>query len=200
MDCWRLVSATEAEPPVTLPAGSSGAAVAAAALIRTSWMRRRDCAAAALIISISDEEVHTVQAVDDDPVQMWTRLREKFERRSEAEAETAQMNLLDFAHREGETANATIDRFETIVMVCLDQGVAADENLQKRMLLARPADRYSFLKQSYLLAPIANRPDLVGLKAQIRDIDAEFQKSNSAKVNQPGQANRAETEAAWSQC
>ena len=33
----------------------------------------------------------------------------------------------------------------------------------------------------------------------MRDIDAEFQKSNSAKVNKSGQANRAETEAAWSQ-
>lgn len=47
------------------------------------------------------------------------------------------------------------------------------------MLLARPADQYAFLKESYLLAPIRTRPDLVGLKAQMRDIDAEFQKSNS---------------------
>ena len=110
------------------------------------------------------------------------------------------MNLLDFAHREGETANAMIDRFEAVVMVCVDQGVLADETLQKRMPLARPAHRYSFLKQSYLLSPVATRPDLVGLKAQIRDIDAEFQKSNSAtKVNKSGQANRAEVEANWSQ-
>ena len=199
MDCWRFVSGAEVEPSATLPAGTSGTAVTAAALIRTGWMRRRDRAAAVLITSISDEELHTVLAVEDDPIRIWTRLREKFERRSEAEAETAQMNLLDFAHREGENSNAMIDRFETIVMVCLDQGVAVDENLQKRMLLARPADRYSFLKQSYLLAPIANRPDLVGLKAQIRDIDSEFQKSNSvSEVNKSGQANRAEAEAAWS--
>ena len=167
--------------------------------MRTSWIRRRDRAAAALITSVSDEEVHTVQAVDDDPVLMWTRLKEKFERRSEAEAETAQLKLLDFAHREGESANAMIERFETVVMVCVDQGIAADENLQKRMLLARPADRYAFLKQSYLLSSIGNRPDLVGLKAQIRDIDAEFQKFNSVKVNKGGQANRAVAEAAWSQ-
>ena len=136
--------------------------------------------------------------MDDDPVLMWTRLKEKFDRRSEAEAETAQLKLLDFAHREGESANAMIERFETVVMVCVDQGIAADENLQKRMLLARPADRYAFLKQSYLLSSIGNRPDLVGLKAQIRDIDAEFQKFNSVKVNKGGQANRAEAEAAWS--
>ena len=59
------------------------------------------------------------------------------------------MSLLDFAHREGETTNAMIDRFETIVAFCTDQGVAAGENLQKRMLLARPAERYAYLKQSY---------------------------------------------------
>ena len=79
MDCWRLVIGTEPEPAATLPAGTSGAAVTANALMRTSWIRRRDRAAAALITSVSDEEVHTVQAVDDDPVLMWTRLKEKFE-------------------------------------------------------------------------------------------------------------------------
>ena len=62
------------------------------------------------------------------------------------------------------------------------------------MLLARPADRYTFLKQSYLLAPILFSPDLVGLKAQIREIDSDFQKSNSAKDNGPGQADKAEIE------
>ena len=199
MDCWRLVIGTEAEPPTTLLARSSGAVVTDAALMRTSWIRRRDRATAALITSVSNEEVHTVQAVNDDPILMWRRLKEKFERRSEAEGETVQMRLLDFAHREGESANAMIERFETVVMVCLDRGVSANENLQKRMLLARPADRYSFLKQSYLLSSIANRPDLVGLKAQIHDIDAEFQKSNSAEVNKSGQANRAEAEADWGQ-
>ena len=48
--------------------------------------------------SISDEEIHTVYIVDDDPIQIWARLKEKFERRSEAEAKTAQMQLLEFAH------------------------------------------------------------------------------------------------------
>ena len=84
------------------------------------------------------------------------------------------------------TANSTIDRFETIVTFCIDHGVNADENLQKRILLARPAKRYSYLKQSYLLAPVASRPDLVGLKAQLRDIDVEFQKTNSAKGSKSG--------------
>lgn len=71
-----------------------------------------------------------------------------------------------------------LDRFEAIVGTCLDQGVATDENIQKRMLLARPAQRYEYLKHNYLLAPVATRPTLIVLKAQLRDIDAEFQKLN----------------------
>ena len=68
------------------------------------------------------------------------------------------------------------------------------------MLLARPAERYAYLKQSYLLAPVATRPDLIGLKAQLRDIDAKFQKTNSTKgSSKSGQANRAEGEVNWSQ-
>ena len=198
MSCWKMITGGEVMPPVKAPLGATAADAAAAVVLRASWDKRWDKAAAILITSISDEEIHTVQAVDEDPIQIWNRLQEKFERRSEAEAETAQMNLLDFAHREDETANSTIDRFETIVTICLDQGVAVDENLQKRMLLARPAERYLFLKQNYLLAPLRTRPDLISLKAQIRDIDAEFQKSNSGKVK-AGQANRAEGESAWSQ-
>ena len=75
--------------------------------------------------------------------------------------------MLDFAQCEDEMASAKFDRVETIVVIGQDQGVNVDENLQKRMLLARPADRYSSLKQSYLLAPIPSRSDLVGFKAQI---------------------------------
>ena len=63
------------------------------------------------------------------PVQIWARLKERFERRSEEEAETAQMQLLEFAHMEGENANSTIDRFDTAVKYCTDQGVANDDNL-----------------------------------------------------------------------
>ena len=61
--------------------------------------------------SVSDEEMITIYGSDDDPVEIWARLKEKYERRSEAKAEAAQMQLLDLTHMEGETANATIDRF-----------------------------------------------------------------------------------------
>ena len=66
--------------PATAPVGSTGAERAAALVLRASWDKRWDRAAAILITSISDDEIHTVQAVDEDPVQIWDRLREKFER------------------------------------------------------------------------------------------------------------------------
>ena len=85
MDCWRLVSGTEAEPPVIAPPGATSAAL----IIKAQWVKRRDRAAALLITFISDEELHTVQAMDEDPIAIWNRLKEKYERRSEAEAKTA---------------------------------------------------------------------------------------------------------------
>ena len=91
-----------------------------------------------------------------------------------------------------------IERFEAAVKYCNDQGVTTDENTQKRMLLARPAERYTFLKQSYKVAPAATRPTLVGLKAQLRDIDSEFQKTNSIR-KKASQANMVNAESAWSQ-
>ena len=199
MDCWQLVSGVELQPPATGPPGCDAPTQAATVAARRSWDKRNDRAAAVLITSITDDELHTVQAVDEDPVAIWTRLREKIERRSEAEAETAFMKFLDFTHEEAETANKTIERFETLLTNCLDQGVAVDENMKKRMLIGRPADRYQFLKQNYLLSPMATKPDLASLKAQRRDIDSEFQKSNGGSNSKTGQGNRAEGEVDWGQ-
>lgn len=58
---------------------------------------------------------------------IWARLKQKFERKSEAEAETAQIQMLDFAHKEGENANSAIDRFDAPVST--DKGVAVDDNI-----------------------------------------------------------------------
>ena len=69
------------------------------------------------------------------------------------------MKFLDFTHLEGETANETIERFETLVTTCLDRGVVIDENMKKRMLIKEPAERYHFLKHNHLLAPAATKPN-----------------------------------------
>ena len=90
--------------------------------MRRSWDRRSDGASAVLITSISEEELHTVNGIDENPPLIWTRLREKIERRAEAEAESAFMLFLDFAHIESETANEMIERYETTLQNCLDYG------------------------------------------------------------------------------
>ena len=113
MECWELVTGTELQPPNTAPAGADAAALTAALALRKSWEKRHDGACAAIITSILDEEHHVVHGIDEDPVATWTRLREKFERRSEQEAKTSLMRFLDFTHIESETATEMIDRYET---------------------------------------------------------------------------------------
>ena len=76
-----------------------------------------------------------VHGIDEDPVATWTRLKEKIERRSEAEAKASFMLFLDFAHLESETANEMIERYETALQNCLDQGVTVDVNMRQRMLI-----------------------------------------------------------------
>ena len=192
---WELVLGTEAMP-LAAAAGATAAEYIATLVLCANWDQRYEISPAVLNMSISDDELVTVHAHDENPIQIWALLREKFERRSEAEAESAQMELLDFSHREGELANVLIERFETAVKFCNDQGVVVGEDLQKRMLLARLAERYGYLRQSYLLAPAATRPNLLQLKAHLRDIDIEFQKSNSTRAK-AGAAAQAEAKASW---
>ena len=199
MECWELVTGAELQPPDTAPAGANAVAVAAALALRKSWDRRNIASSAVLITSISDEELHTVHGLDDFPPQIWTRPREKFDRRSEAEAETAFMSFLDFAHLESETADELIERYETALQRCTDQGVALDPNTRLRMLLGRPAERYKFLKQNFMLAGAAARPGLEVLKAQLRDIDAEYRKPLPSVKTKDGQGHRTEAQANWGQ-
>ena len=194
MDCWALVQGTELRPPATT-AGADAAAATAALALRKSWDKRRDGASAALVTSISDEELHVLHGIDEDPPAMWTRLREKFERQSEAQAEACFMLFLDFTHIESETANETIERYETSLQNCLDQGVNVDVPTRQRMLIGRPSERYKFLKQNYLLATAANKPDLEALKAQLRDIDSDHRKALGGSKSKTGQGHRLETEA-----
>ena len=105
MDCWLMITGVEVIPLATAPACSTGAKRDASLVLRASWDKQWDRPAAILIDSLSDEEIHIVQAVDEDIVQIWDRVREKFERRSEGEAETAHMKLTDFSHREGDSAH-----------------------------------------------------------------------------------------------
>ena len=74
MDCWELVIGTDLQPPATALAGAVAAALTAALALRKTWDKKRDGAIVALITSISDEELHVVHGIDEDPVATWTRL------------------------------------------------------------------------------------------------------------------------------
>ena len=70
-----------------------------------------------------------------------------------------------------------------------------DVNMRQRMLIGRLAERYKFLKQNYLLSTPANKPNLEALKAQLRDIDVDYRKSQEGARSKSGQGHRSETEA-----
>ena len=71
--------------------------------------------------------------------------------------------------------------------------------MRERMLIGRPTERYKFLKQNYLLSTPVNKPNLEALKAQLRDIDADYRKSQGGARTKSGQGHRSETEANWGQ-
>ena len=104
------------------------------------------------------------------------------------------MSFLDFAHLESETADELIERYETALQRCTDEGVALDPNTRLRMLLGRPAERYKFFKQNFMLTEAATRPGLEVLKAQLRDIDAEYRKPLPSVKTKAGQGHRAAAE------
>ena len=74
-----------------------------------------------------------------------------------------------------------------------------DGNMRQRMQIGRPAERYKFLKQNYLLSTPANKPNLEALKAQLRDIDADYRKPQGGAKSKSRQGQRSETEANWGQ-
>ena len=116
MKCWGLLTAVDSEPAGTGPAGCTADVTAAALATRVAWFVKKEAASAVLVTSISDDVLHVI-----DGAHVWARLAEKFDRKSEAEAEMCLMSLLDFTHQESETAEDIIERFEKTLKMCLDQ-------------------------------------------------------------------------------
>ena len=114
---------------------------------------------------ITDSEILSVTSVMEDPVATWNKLRQKFARRSEMGQEAAQMALLSFQHIETETANDTIERFESVIKECAQQGVSTTNQLLERMLLAHPNDRFVYLKKSYQHSKV---------KQDLQDVEYSF--------------------------
>ena len=111
-----------------------------------SYMKDFRTASRIILNSISDEHMAYIKPVITDPVAVWKRLQNKFERKTEVAKEAAHMAFLNFEHSEIETADSLIERFEKAVQLCEQQGLPQSEDIQLRMLLARPSDRYSTLK------------------------------------------------------
>ena len=83
------------------------------------------------------------------------------------------MAFLNFEHSEIETADSLIERFEKAVQLYEQQGLPQSEDIQLRMLLARPSDRYSTLKTIFQHSAV--KPDLEATFASMRDVDATYQ-------------------------
>ena len=118
-----------------------------------------------MITSIYDDELHEIADVEDDPEQMWDRLKEKYDYILEAEVENAHSQFMEFAHIESETALHTIARFNIVVRKCHDQGIVLAEQSKKRMLIMRPSKRNIFLKHNFLVCSVAAQPALARIKA-----------------------------------
>ena len=131
---------------------------------------RASCLIAA---AISNTEVLAVTDVIEDPVATWAASSRKYARKSKTEAESAHMTL-QFEYIETETAEVTITRFQLMVLKCRQQDVKKDDELLKRMLLSRPNERYSFIKNNYLHSAV--QQDLGQIFSSLRDVDFEFQR------------------------
>lgn len=130
-------------------------------------------AASYLLNMISDGQLFHVRPLRTDPIAMWQRLKDTFERTTEMTAEAAQMQLLNFAHIETENADQTIERYVAIVEFCGQQGVAPSELLQQRMLLSRPNARYNYLKKYVQHSDTLT--DIQKIFRKMRDDDTEHQ-------------------------
>ena len=191
---WDLVIGKEVKPP-DAPAEIKNAtgtvtnrpAITDANLQIRNYSNGFKQAASIISESISDSQIYTVQTTLEDPIQTWQKLQDKFARRSIMERDASQMLLLNFQHMETESANQTIERYEGIIEKCEEQGVKMEDDIQQRMLLARPNERYNLLKK--LTQRSATSPSLHDLFQQMRDDDAEFQLTASPK---PGSAALAE--------
>lgn len=129
-----------------------------------------------------------IKPIITDPVVVWKRLQNKFERKIEVAKEAAHMAFLNFEHSEIETADSLIERFEKAVQLCEQQGLPQSEDIQLRMLLARPSDRYSTLKTIFQHSAV--KPGLEATFASMRDVDATYQSKHGGPF--PGAAAFAE--------
>ena len=168
-----------------------------------SWEEDFHKAACLLVESISDSELHSISSVMHDPIQIWSKLQQRFARRSEIGASSAQKALLNFQHQESESADETIRRFEAVVEKCDQQGVRMYPEAKERALLDQPNERYKALKKSWQYSR-GEKATLEELMHQMRDEDEEYQRdatppSGSVARVEMFQEELARAEIMWAQ-
>ena len=93
--------------------------------------------------------MHHIRLVITDAVQIWHKLQQNFDRKTEMEAQAVNKLLINFKHLEIETADETIERYEQIVDKCLQQGLVISEHTKQRMLLQEVNDRHTYITKAY---------------------------------------------------
>ena len=121
-ELWDLVTGDRAKPVIpTAILDKASTTVTNQARIDTettelrSYMKDFRTASRIILNSISDEQMAYIKPVITDPVAVWKRLQNKFERKTEVAREAAHMVFLNFEHSEIETADSLIERFEKAV-------------------------------------------------------------------------------------
>ena len=147
-DVWDLVNGDRVKPtiPVAIQntAGTANvnqASIDSATAELKIYIKDYKYAASKLLHAISDDQMYHVRSVVINPVEIWKKLQQKFERRTEMEAQDANQALITFQHLEIENANTTIERLEQVLDKCQQQGVPLSEQVKARMLLSSVNER-----------------------------------------------------------
>lgn len=96
--------------------------------------------------SVADTILQSFPGLLSDPIALWATLEKNFARTSQSGRSSARRELLSFEHRENETADETIDRFDRLVSVCEHEKVPITIEDKDESILSRPNDRYKLIK------------------------------------------------------
>lgn len=119
---WEIVEGIDVRPPpppalVLANANNPGNVAAVVAANQAMIEFETSVTRAVFLIqeSVSDDILHSIEDISNDPAAIWTTLHRKFARTSELQYESAQQAFLTFQHVETESAEQTIMRFEGVV-------------------------------------------------------------------------------------
>jgi hypothetical protein len=197
----NLVEGRERRPvnppdPIIVDGVTTNAAIRDPQLkLQADWDQKALKAAFAIVSALTDEIFLTVKTVSEDPVRIWDQLKKRFNRKSDSRASEATIGVLDFQHEPEETADDLLSRFASAMEFVEQQDVTITDVTQHRSLLHNVPERYAHIKQHYAMTE--PKPDFDWIQNQLRDADAEYQRTRKSGGKATGAALRAEMEAFW---